>query len=889
MEAAKKLLETLNSFQDLNNSEFKKLEDHVLVYLKSFPVIGLQNFTSDVKVDRFLHERIIEGALALLEKCPDDTLVSLVDKLIQAPLYPMLHESLQVLTDHLKKSTDINFINLITSLLEKIIKSETLYSSIMTACRPKPLTAIEQTEFDENWRNFLQLLVSLPPLIANKTQGNISKYFSLDVYSKIIIYHTARAVKFLNDVSSEFNITPNVTLISLLISKSISSLGSGHFVHLLDIFISWSLKNHKNIRELIHKILCNLERSSVEAVATLLLKRISNPSNVELILGNVLVNDHWRYVLTVKIPLLSCHDSDQLIKNNVFYLSSVGEKNLLVDLVIKMINIWGDKSFLNHSSSDHHEFISKFIVLSVFRLKDQLTNTQKEQIQRLIFDGTPAHLQSMLPEIRTMGMITGELIVDILSADAPKLKYDYDEAARVIVDKFKKLIADKDDEDLVFDGDEIVQDLGHSFITERERTGTEERAKEIDPRVEEIKNKSYDKVVVDDNDDDDDELDSDDDLIPYDMSNDTTEMEKLKPRYLRDLKSNLINCQANNDPDRFSESMKAAEELITKQLPGDDKSLGLELLKLLMTMKEEVHTENFRQLKLNSCVAIVLVYPKESAEFLCSSFHEGLRIYSVADRIFFLNVLAEAARKLSRIQVENNENVEPKNREVIKKNKKSNKISLVIEMGKKYETLYDDDFEVFDNDDEESSDWEEIVQRRIESKTRRFAHESKRPKLTVNKFNDVALHFFYPLLYGVMSKSAYLYKLPDQFVDTENILLIEFLKTLSTIMVAAENCVSTGKIARDLLELAWTLRYHEEAKVRLCVIENIAAVIISLKKENCSWEIVELLMESRAWLIDVSADSVRGDPNANCRSLGRNVVALIDSVILTFKNEQSNL
>ncbi|XP_057336091.1 uncharacterized protein LOC130674696 [Microplitis mediator] len=340
-----------------------------------------------------------------------------------SPLYPMLYESLQVLTDHLKKSTDRNIINLITSLLEKIIKSETLYSSIVTACRPEPLTAIEQTVFDENWRNFLQLLVSLPPLIANKTQGNISKYFSLDVYTKIIIYHTARAVKFLNDVSREFNISLNVKLISLLISKSISSLGSGHFVHLLDIFMSWSLKNSKNIRKFIHKILCNLERSSVEAVATLLLKRISNPSNVELILGNLLVNDHWRYVLTVKIPLLSYHDSDKLIKNIVYYLSSVGDKNLLVDLVIKMINIWGDKSFLNHSSSDHHEFMSKFIVVSVFRLKNQLTNSQKKQVQRLTF-GSPVHLQSMQPEIRTMRITIWELVVDILSDGTAKLNYD---------------------------------------------------------------------------------------------------------------------------------------------------------------------------------------------------------------------------------------------------------------------------------------------------------------------------------------------------------------------------------------------------------------------------------------------------------------------------------
>ncbi|XP_074113569.1 telomere length regulation protein TEL2 homolog [Cotesia typhae] len=872
---AQNLLNILSNLELVSSATtLKTISTNIKTYLTPFSTITLQTFNNIPQVDGFLHGKIIEQTLNLLKKYPDESLISLAHNLVQGPAYPMINESLQVLSDKLKSSSE-PLTNLIIILLEELIKSDTLCFSLVTACRPVPRTAIEQAEFQENWRVLSQLLVSLPGLVANKTLGKFPKCFKLNNYAQIITYHTTRAIKLLNKIRDELNISPNVQLISSLLSKSISSLGSSNFTALVDILSSWSLKNTQNINEFIYKLLKNLERSSVEPFATLLLKQTSNPSDLETVLRDLLRIDQWRYVLTTKIPLMSFQDSEQLIKNLVFYLSSsLHENRPLVALVFKLLAIWGDRSALNHSSTEHHEFISKLILLSIKKLKSQLTISEKEQIQRLLFDGTSAHLESMLLEVRLLGMITGELVLGILNESEPKLKYEYPE--HQLVDKFRKLAADDNTENCFIDGDEILEGLRLVFMEEDDKVPNKQiievSFKTCKEEIEKIKEEEEEE---------EEELDSDDDLVPYDLSNDTPAVEKLKPSYLRDLRDNLINHQANKDPDIFSESMLAAENLILQQLPSDDKSLGLELLRILMTLKEEVYTKDFHKLKFCACVAVVLVYPKEAAEFLCASFHASMGEFSIADRIFFLSVLAEGARRLSRIEVKLEDDKDG-GREVKVSKKKSSKVSLLVER-RKHETLYDEDFEVVEK--EENRGWEEIVQKRIESKTKRFAHESKRLKNSFNKFNDVATGFFYPLLFGVMQKRAYLYKLPDQFVDTDNILLVEFLKTLSTIMVAAENCVAAGKIAKDLMELVWTLRFHEEARVRLCVIENIAAVVVTLKKENLGMETVELMMEFRNWLVDLALDSVRGDPNANCRSLARNVIALIDSVIgETFKN-----
>ncbi|KAK0085134.1 hypothetical protein PV325_005721 [Microctonus aethiopoides] len=927
-DTAKQLLDLLSSLDGIKcKNDLIALETCIYNYTKFLPtlLITLKTYNKINKssVDGFLYGKIVAGLLKLKDHdslLHNETLENLIEKvfIVNGSTFEMLHELFEASMDGLKTMSD-KTVDFIATMLEKMVKSDAIYSAIIDACGTKKINDIEQEEFSRNWRSFLQALVSLPNRIANKMKGKISDTFTLDIYTKIITYHIVRAISFLNDVSLQYSIKPELQPISTMISKTVLILGAHNFNDLIEILINWTLDGQKNIQNFIRNILSLIDGPSIEPIAVLLLKTINTPPNIDKVFQNLLEKNQWKHVLITKIPLLSYYNDDLLIVNLIFYLASQNnDERLLVELLIKLLDIWGDRSALNHTSLEQHEYITKLILLSVKKLKYTMKQSDKDTVQRLLFAGTSAHLESMQVEVRAIGMITGELIVEFLcdSNDAPKLSYEYDSMPAVgiqIVERLKTFIKNSDEKIIQSNanicntsigdekalsntGDEKVHQLGiECGILSRDDSIVNTKINNDDCSTTQNLEKntlSDEDEPNDDNkekNDSDDELDSDDDLVPYDMSNDTKITDKLRPIYLRDLKENLLNVDANNDPNIFSESLQVAEELILSQLPNDDSSLAIELLEIITTLKELSHVENFELLKFQTCVAIVTVYPKECAKYLCSRFHAEIGQHSIHDRMLFLNILAEASKRLSKTEIKLNlEQNDSNDRKIDKTKRPKPPISIFIDVtgGKKYETLYDEDFEVstmsYDN---EKSNWEEIVQRRIQKNTRIFAHESKRPHTTVNKFNDVVASFFYPLLYGLSQKSACLYKIPHSYSDEGNILLVNFLKTLSIIMVSAENCVIAPKIGLEILELAWTLRYHEQAKVRLCVIQNIASVIISLSKETFTTEIVELLLEFRTWLFDTSQDSIRGDPDSDCRNLGKNVVALIDLAInSTMKN-----
>lgn len=892
--AAKQLLNTLSCISSIKSqTDLHKLDREISNYIKFIPK----------KDDGFLYGKIIDSLFLLIDNTPqtiDDSLAKLIEKvmLTSFPIFSMLHELLISSSDCLKKSANNCTIVFLSSTLAKIMQSDALYYAIIDVCHSNEENYIKKSESDENWREFLQNLVSLPSKIANKLKGKIPGTFSPVTYCQIISYHIARSIIHLN---KEFPGQSQINLISSLISKLILTLGSDKFKYLIEILIFWSSANEKNSRECLQNILSNLDRPAVEPIAIFLLKSPQNAKYIFQILENLLNYPEWTFVLLKKIPLLSYYNSDILIINLISFLGlSVNSEKKFVELLINLLDIWGDRSALAHTSLEQQEYITKLILLSVKILKNKLKSSEKDTVQRLLFSGTSAHLESMQIEVRVIGMITGELIVEYLNegVDAPKLQYEYDsmpESGQKIVNNIKKFV-DKNFEESSLNCFENFEDkinelgIKCAILPEIESKNATKNSidshKVTQPSTTSEITDGISKINLKTTDSDD--LDSDDDLLPFDMSNDTKIIEKLRPIYLRDLKENLLNPNQNNkDPEIFSESLAAAEELILSQLPHDDPSLGLELLEIIMSLQETISVENFQLLKFNSCVAIVTVFPKYCAEKLCSEFHAKIGTHSINDRLFFLDVLCESAKKLSKVEFPDEKKI-LKNSETslsISKVKLHKPISLFIDVsgGKKYETLYDEDFEVSAIDDnthnKKHSDWQAVVEQRIQSNTRHFAHESKRPKVTKNKFNNSVKYFFYPLLYGLCQKGTCLYKIPNSFVDHENILLVHFLKTLSTIMVAAENCTLVEKMALDILELAWNLRYHEQAKIRLSVIENIASVIVALGEDNFTTEIVELLLEFRKWLFDVSQDSFRGDPDKNCRSLGRNVLALIDSVI----------
>ncbi|XP_072750136.1 telomere length regulation protein TEL2 homolog isoform X2 [Anoplolepis gracilipes] len=920
--AANQLLEVLCTMCSIKSSvDLKKIRSSISNYVRFLPgPVTAQKYSgldSDAKLDTMLYGRILEE---IIDKFDHDwplkdknDLDPLIEKLIivDGTTVFMLSESLRALTTALNEIKDERKIRVVSILLENLLKSDAIFSGIVDACKYEVQSYMQEEEFDQAWSNTTQILVSLPNRVYNKLQFDTPKSYTPQVYVKTLCFHIFRAISFVSDGLSKCGIEPKTVALSSLISKIAISLKSTDFICFVDILEKWCFENKKNERHLVESIFRELNSAAIEYIAILFLKHCDPKLGLRSIFGNLLLEQNWRYILTTKIPLMRYYEDEKLIVNLISYLSCfLNENNILPELLIKLLEVWSDGSILNHASMEQHEYITKLIILSVKACKDHLKQTERDQCQKLLLSGVSVHLECTNISLRAMGMMTAEICINALSTadDVPKLKFEYDNMPRKVSELLESLknlnvsIVDAKEqyersselitENIIFDSlsSRKIYELGVDcdILPDLEKKSSNEK---IEDSPCSLKNDSLikdnptekneaEQQVKQDCENTSEDLDSDDDLVPYDM-NDDKPFKKVRPMYLRDVRDNLTDERTISDPDIFSESLSVCEELILTQLPNDDVSFAIELLQLLVTMKQHCYFENFELVIFKSCVAIVTVYPKECAEFLCKEFYEDVGKYSLSQRLLFLDILVESAKQLSKIHIDNTDNAAEVDT-TIKKKRIPSRISLFMdtEERKKQQVWYEEDIDIdLETSEEQSINWREIVDKRIASRTRRFAHNSlsKAPQIYINHFGNVVSSFFYPLLHGFGRNDTYRLKGLRIYQDQENILLLRFLKTLSAIMLAAQNCPLASKMGKEILELTWTVRNHEEATVRLVVTENIGTVLIAVPKDAIIDELSEPLMEIREWLV-LSQNVVYGEHDANCRALNVKVLSFIDSI-----------
>ncbi|XP_076667720.1 clathrin interactor lqfR isoform X2 [Andrena cerasifolii] len=918
--AANRLLEELccmGAIKSHNNLD--KLKSCISDYIKFLPgPITPQKYCNldyDPGIDCMLHGRILEEVIEKFDhnwplqgNALDPMLKQLV--IVDGATLSILAESLAALTCALKETENENKIFIISKLLELLVKSDSLFSAIINACKRQTQNVRLEEELEQTWQTAVQIIISLPNRVANKLKQKTFDTFLPQVYLKIISFHIASAISFIN-TGLHYDIVADIKPLSVLISKLTITAKSESLLPLTIILAEWCFQNKNNERNLIKDILRTIDSPSIEPIAVLFLKHCDVKSGVHRIFGDVLSNPNWKYTLTTKIPLMCYYNDETLVINLISYLSEfLNENRILIELLMKLLDVWGDKSAVNHTSVEQHKYITKLIIMCIRKSKNYLRMDERDTIQRLLFSGISVHLECTHIILRAMGMCTGEIFTEELSDsdDAPKLSFEYNSMPTEVIDLVQSLknmdVTEKnskakehvEENDVIPEeiecgtlGDKKLYELGVQCnilrkkklesIDNDEEVSTTTDFKESIATCNRI---SGSNAKITNNIEDDSELDSDDDLVPYDMSNDTKASVKLRPAYLRDLRDNLVNEKSSTNPDVFSESLEVCEELILSQLPGDDVSFAIELLEILITLKESCYVEDFEVLTFKSCVAIVTVYPKECAEYLCKQFYMEIDKYSVSQRLFFLDILAESARRLSSIPFDEHKgDVVNETQIKAKGTEPSKRVSLLIntEKSKQYSVLYSDDFDEFERLENQIEDWREIVDKRIESNTKRYAHGIKSPKTFQNKFGNVASSFFYPLLYGFGKQGSCLNSGLQIFLDQENILLNRFLKTLSTIMVAAQNCLLASKMGKEILELSWALRYHDQATIRMAVMENVAAVLIAVPTDTIINELFETVIEMKLWLLDLSQNVINGDHDKECRSLGAKVMTLIDSII----------
>ncbi|XP_017777105.1 PREDICTED: uncharacterized protein LOC108563057 [Nicrophorus vespilloides] len=731
-------------------------------------------------------------------------------------------EALTVLLDTLSQKMD--GIDIRENLITGVVVNEGLFDALIYYLSDD----LNQLEFE----HFLQMIISLPSRLANAFSGNVNDFFIPKNYSKFLLYTIFKVVEFGVHLSLDLNGERLGQFVSkfLLVYCCNCESDLNNFVLLLYVW------RDQRYRSLTIGMLNNLSAKAVEILAPKLLKHTPPNDLLNVMDKSLLDNKNWKHILTVKLPLLSyfeCSKSYALPSNLVMFLHK-SQPDLLFELILNLLDAWSNKLAIEKTSVEQHFYITKLIIVSVAAMIPDFEKSaeKRKRIKDKVLLGMPNHLQCAVEEIRCMGMVTGETVLNFLqekSLESIKLLFDYKkETERVLKAELSKsfypdILRSGDEKDFNGVSSEIHSD--QDFIVMFESFA--------DHKFVPLKRDNYMPVVIERRvveksvtsqttinslrlNETNEDLDSDDDLVPYDTSNDVTVNKKQPPVYLSEIRDGLLEA---TDPDVFTMSLENCEKVIKAHMTKSNYRLGIELMDVLISLTPKFYVDNFDELVLNACVALVLADPNRYAQYLGQEFHSFAKgIYSISHRILILMILQTAVLELAKGEVCNSDDVALK------------KLPL----------------------DE-----------RLKSKTRYFM-KARRKVETKLLFEDCMHSFFYPLINGYKSKM-------------DALLLINYLHTLSVIGVAGKNCTKGKDFATEAMRIVMMDWEHEDAKVRLAVTELLFVIVGNyFRHVEYMRDLIENLLNER----------FRKEPNTECRILAKQIFQCYErsrSELFTFK------
>lgn len=825
----------------------------------------------------------------LLPKWPDFEEVSALFTVEES--FAISHEILINLCGFLKEERNSIVLEALAYITLKYAKCDAILVSIID-CSSLVMSDNNRYVLQNEWETYVQLLATVPERVANALKTKTPKEYSHENYSYYLIFHMIRCIDFMSECSFHQGTQYDLSYLSHLMSKFITnySLSNTQGVHkLIDVLIAWTDPENTDQyrfvrRKLIQTLLNRLNRQAIDKLALLLLKR--SPIDYKIkdqpirnVLGNNIdTNKDWHDILTFRIPFY-VHPKDfrdtTVEENLVYYIStSKNSVQMLTDLVYKLCRTWSDVHLNNVANIDHHMHTSILLILAVkYRIviwRTRQNTWDLSELKKILYKGMSKHLDVISQEFRCVGMATIEILFKMLVEvdDSDKkavdcLNFDFEELGQQCIDIYNTLQATTrkcllDDKDKIpnvdvrqIDLNETLDEIAvkvHSGQVEKPVQNTimtcavkgPQQTKEI---VKTIISAKLDALGKGNRDED---LDSDDDLQPYDMSNDVPVATKKKPKYLRDL-IEIIN--EAKDQESFEIALTAAEDLVNRQLKTEDPKLAVELLEIFVHLEEKFHVENFSAIKLNTSVLIVCSHPKVSAEYLCKEIHSDIGRYSIATKIFMLDVLTEAAEKIADVKTDVEE----------KPVKKPEPIS-------------------------KEAAREEALRKRLLKKTKYF--HSKRPhhlsKAKKNLFAAVSDHFFYPLISGFGYRQLTL-SYHNTRQDIDNLLLLRYLSAVGTLILASKNCPKCPIYCREILQMVLYLRFSPNPSIQMAVISVVASIAIALPESLLKGEYYDVMMELTSWLVDtltsLELTDRLGGPHSEPAQFATEILALLEKLL----------
>jgi telomere length regulation protein len=826
----KKLLESIHQQSDSN---IIKVLEEFIEYLPG-PMTpqkftGLDcypNYSQVIKI----YSQVLES---ILEHTNFINYIDLISKIF-APdggTLEMLDISLHILWNYIALNSLSYKTDCAIELISKILISDLIKSSIITET------------LNSNHSRFtiiIDFLLSLPNRLANKVGKNLPKLFIPVEFSNRIMNNILYVIDQLSQFYTLEKKKPNTKPISIILGKTIASFLQNDFHTTWNILECWCLDN--NYAVVIRSIFSEVDRRAIDRLGYLFCRKLSTTVSIHNIIENAIIDvPNWNYTLCKKMIFLFYHEDDNIVVNLMNYLYLVQQKsntNILSSLILELVEIWGDKSALIHTPFEQHYYLSKLIVVGSICLANiTLDEDYKRNLEIKLFEGVPVHLGSSEEKVRTIGMVLAEIVIGCMKSnekDTPSLKFEYDglqEESQLIIKTLNELKHFKCSNDLMFNN---AFKMLNNFFQESNVNKIENS--NVISTFHSIKVNNINNSL-------DNSLDSDDDEFePYDLSNDVEIDLKSRPKYIRDLIDGL---NEQKDFKVWCGSLEVSESLIKSQLSNDDPSFAIELLTLLMSIEQRFYIENFEILRFQSAVAVVTVYPYDCSKYLCNLFYESIGRYAVSHRILILKVLTNSAQELSGF----------------KKTEEKQKEQIVENSHTKY--------------------WEDIIKKRIQHKTRIISNPRTPIKYQSNRFVSVADAFFFPLIRGNLINPIVNPKMDHS--EQLNILGVHLLNSLSIILCCAVNSMHATRMAVELLEWTWSLRFHYDVKIRMAVMGCVAAVLLSVPKSRIV-DLGNLLEEFIMWLENIVTsegimNKVDNEVNQEARKFAMQVLLLYKNVV----------
>ncbi|XP_010134603.1 PREDICTED: telomere length regulation protein TEL2 homolog, partial [Buceros rhinoceros silvestris] len=553
----------------------------------------------------------------------------------------------------------------------------------------------------------------------------------------------------------------------------------------------------------------------MEAVVLGFVQRAPGAEVLSRLLGNLVVkNKKAQFVVTQKVLLLQYSHTTAVLQNLLGYLALDSlRRALLVRVLQELLETWSRSSAVKHSPPEQQQYISKAILICLSHLKEPEIESCRQELLTSMMEGVKCHLDSNLPQIRRLGMVVAESISSKIHTDGPVLKFQYEEddetrELKSLLEQTPPLCAVPS-----LPGDDAAL-----------------------PLVPESNEKSHTAAPAMADEESDAELDSDDDLAPYDMSEDQ-ELKTKAPVYIRDCIEVLTGSE---DVDKWEATVKALESLIRKH-PAATREVSVELAKILLHLEEKTCVEGFVELRQRAQVAVLTTDPIPVAKYLTSQFYS--LNYSLRQRMDILDVLVLAAQQLSC----------PKSHGKTKHSGAPNPCVQLLPGS------------------DSSKDWRRIVDERVKSKTRRFAtgQSQVEPASSPNEFSSVAGHFFFPLIQHFDRPLT-----TFDLLGEDHLVLGRLVHTLAILMYLAVNTVAAPVMGKALLEFVWALRFHTDSYVRQGLLSCICSLLLGVPTECLLEDMTEELLETQSWLGDV----VEKDPDGDCRRLALQSLLLMENL-----------